>query len=146
MQIDVCYLAEIAQVQKGDDEIKSYANLKEYCVSREIGSVLCDTSTKYPRPFVPKELRRAVFDSLAHPGTGASIKLIKSRYFWPNLDKTVKQFCVECVACQQSKVQRHTKSAVQEFDLPSARFQTVHIDIVGPLPLTRNESVHTNIC
>lgn len=42
--------------------------------------------------------------------------------------------------CVNSQKFTDTKSAVQEFDLPSACFQTVHIDIVGPLPLTHNES------
>ena len=42
--------------------------------------------------------------------------------------------------CQQSKVHLHTKSPVSNFDLPSSRFQTVHIDIVGPLPTVPNPS------
>ena len=40
----------------------------------------------------------------------------------------------ECSACQAAKVHRHTKTATGEFQVPSARFETVHIDIVGPLP------------
>ncbi len=35
--------------------------------------------------------------------------------------------------CQRSKIGRHTKSAKQAFDIPTARFTTVHLDIVGPL-------------
>jgi len=41
----------------------------------------------------------------------------------------------ECQSCQQSKIHRHTKSSVQTFGQPSDRFQTVHLDLVGPLPL-----------
>ena len=44
------------------------------------------------------------------------------------------------MSCQQSKIHCHTKSAVSNFDLPSSRFQTVHIDIVGHLPLVQNPS------
>lgn len=54
-----------------------------------------------------------------------------------NLDKDVKKWCEECTSCQQSKVTRHTKSPVNQFTLPSERFSTVHIDIVGPLPPTK---------
>ena len=44
------------------------------------------------------------------------------------------------MSCQQSKIHLHTKSPVSNFDLPSSRFQTVHIDIVGPLPTVPNLS------
>ena len=36
--------------------------------------------------------------------------------------------------CQQAKVYKHTKSPIQTLEIPSARFHTVHIDIVRPLP------------
>ena len=46
-----------------------------------------------------------------------------------------------CIECQKCKINRHTKSSVQEFVLPSsARFQFVHIDIVGPLPPAQDGS------
>ena len=54
------------------------------------------------------------------------------------MDRDIKQFFRECVDCQQSKIIRHTKSEVQHFSLPSERFQTVHIDIIGPLPPVKN--------
>ena len=50
------------------------------------------------------------------------------------MDRTIKEWCTECDSCQQSKVQRHTKSETVPFQLTSTRFETVHIDIVGPLP------------
>ena len=36
--------------------------------------------------------------------------------------------------CQQAKFQRHTKAPPATFAIPDARFDQVHIDIVGPLP------------
>lgn len=39
------------------------------------------------------------------------------------------------VACQKSKIHRHRKTPVGPFQ-PSARFQYVHLNIVGPLPLS----------
>lgn len=36
--------------------------------------------------------------------------------------------------CQQAKVARHTKSLIEFILAIADRFQTVHIDIVGPLP------------
>ena len=136
IEIDLCDLPEIAKAQAADEEIKSFPSLKEFPIYGENSKILCDTSISCPRPYVPECLRKSIFDSLhslSHPGTGASITLIKSRYFWPHMDKTIKQFCAECVSCQQAKINRHTKAPVHNFELPSPRFQTVHIDIVGPL-------------
>ena len=41
-----------------------------------------------------------------------------------------------CVPCQKAKVTRHTKSLLQKFKSPDQRFDIVHIDIVGPLPVS----------
>ena len=136
VQLDVCDLPEIAKAQALDEEIQSFHSLKEFPISNSDTKIMCDISLPYPRPYIPEGLRKSVFDSLhllSHPGTTASMKLVKSRYFWPSMDKSIKKFCAECVSCQRSKVTRHTKSPVQNFELPSPRFQTVHIDIVGPL-------------
>ncbi|GBM87587.1 hypothetical protein AVEN_251214-1 [Araneus ventricosus] len=40
--------------------------------------------------------------------------------------------------CQRCKVIRHTSSHLQSFHLPSARFDHVHLDLVGPLPPSGN--------
>ena len=97
--------------------------------------ICCDTST--PHPFVPCASCRAVFDTLhglSHPGQSASQRLIIARYFRLEMNKQMKQWVNECTSCQEAKVHRHTKSASGLFDVPSARFEIVHIDIVGPLP------------
>ena len=36
--------------------------------------------------------------------------------------------------CQRSKVQRHTSAPLSTFATPDARFDHVHVDLVGPLP------------
>ncbi|KFD66796.1 hypothetical protein M514_20940 [Trichuris suis] len=52
------------------------------------------------------------------------------------MQRDIAQWARSCVHCQQAKVHRHTKSAPKKFPLPSARFDHVHVDIVGPLPLS----------
>ncbi|GFX49398.1 transposon Tf2-6 polyprotein [Trichonephila clavipes] len=39
-----------------------------------------------------------------------------------------------CLACQKSKIHRHTKSPLSSFQEPSQRFDHVHLDLIGPLP------------
>ena len=45
-----------------------------------------------------------------------------------------------CIQCQRSKVQRHTITPLSSFPTPDTRFDTVHIDLVGPLPPSRGYS------
>ena len=102
--------------------------------------ILCDVSLGYPRPLVPRTLRRQLFEALhglSHPGIRATIKLITARFVWKNCRKDIATWTRHCVACQQSKVHRHVTAPLQPFDLPSSRFSHVHVDIVGPLPASR---------
>lgn len=105
--------------------------------------ILCDVSQGHPRPVVPVTFRRAVFESLhnlAHPGIRASVKLITSRFIWRNANKTVREWAKTCLQCQRAKVHRHTKSPLGKFPTPTARFQHVHVDLVGPLQPSRGYS------
>ena len=144
VMLDVCDLPEIADIQSSDEETQKYSEkLRPFKLLSDDKGVLCDTSTPFPRPFVPEKLRESVFNSLhslSHPGIKSTLRLIKSRYFWPDMDRSIRKWCRECLSCQYSKIHRHTKSEVSKFDLPSTRFQTIHIDIVGPLPAVPNPS------
>ena len=100
-------------------------------------TILGDTSTDQFRSLVPQKFRKAVFDivhSLAHPGIKSTQKAISQRYVWAGMHHDVKLWCRSCIACQQSKIQRHTISPLQSFPPSSEKFQHIHVDIVGPLP------------
>lgn len=134
--IDLCDLSAVAEQQATDQECEELRErLTPYNIRGNM-KLWCDRSTHYPRPYIPRSLRSSIFKSLhdlAHPGMKTSVTLVKSRYFWPDMDRNIRQFVRECLNCQQSKIHRHTKSETSSFCLPSERFQTVHIDIVGPL-------------
>ncbi|CAH8618677.1 unnamed protein product [Schistosoma mattheei] len=101
------------------------------------GTILCDTSTGLPRPIVPSAYRRLVFDALhglSHPGIAATLRLIAARYVWPSMNKDVRMWAKQCLQCQRSKVHRHVAAPLGTFATPDARFDHVHLDIVGPLP------------
>ena len=100
--------------------------------------ILCETSTNYPRPVIPKPLQEPIirhFHQLGHFGFRKTAGLITTRYYWHDMRKDIKQFCRSCEDCQRSKVTRHTSAGSLAFNLPSNRLETVHIDIVGPLPV-----------
>ena len=69
-----------------------------------------------------------------HPGIRATQFLITQRYVWPNINSNVRRWARSCLQCQRSKVHRHTVSPLATFASPDARFDQLHVDIVGPLP------------
>ena len=56
-----------------------------------------------------------------------------------SINKDVKILAQQCIACQKSKVSRHTKSPLGTFKLSSQRFSQIHLDIIGPLPISENQ-------
>ena len=81
-------------------------------------------------------MRRAVFDnlhSLSQPRIKASRRLVSERYVWPNMRRHIAAWTRTCHDCQQSKVHRHIKAPLQTFPAPDSRFDSIHVDIVGPL-------------
>ena len=133
----------MAAAQHTDDDIirlrSSPSSLKIEAVPLTMSdsTILCDTSTGVARPLVPKEFRHAVFESLhflSHPGIRATQRLLTARYVWPNIKADSRKWTRSCLQCQTSKVQRHTVTPLSTFLTPTARFDRIHIDIVGPLP------------
>jgi len=110
-------LQTMASAQENDPDI---ARLRSSSTSLSLApvplpmcesTILCDMSTGTPRPIVPAEFRRTVFDmlhSLSHPGIRATQKLLTDRYVWPNINSDVRRWTRTCLPCQKSKVQRHT--------------------------------------
>jgi hypothetical protein len=136
VQIDVFDMKELANHQTSDLKEEFSSELKAYELPGEV-KIWCDTSTGFPRPIVPEKFRFCIFEDLhdiSHPGCKSTMKIIKDRFVWPRMEKDIKQWCSECDSCQRAKIHRHTKSSRVQFQEPTDRFHTVHIDIVGPLP------------
>jgi Integrase core domain/Integrase zinc binding domain len=77
---------------------------------------------------------------VAHAGVRASVRLISARFVWPGMAKQVAGWARECVACQRAKVVRHVHLAPERIPMPARRFAHVHVDIVGPLPVSQGFS------
>ena len=138
-------LVAIAAAQTTDPEIEklrqsSSLKLLSIPLSSSDGTIICDTSLDTPRPLVPHAFRQHVFRALhglSHPGIKATVKLISERFVWPKMSRDVSTWARACVDCQRSKIHRHTKTPLGSFATPDARFQHVHVDLVGPLPPSR---------
>nr|VZI43496.1 unnamed protein product [Spirometra erinaceieuropaei] len=136
--IDLCAMtAEQQRVGCPGDESVSGLQLKDVPLTTGSGTILCDVSTPFHRPFVPASMRRTAFQTLhglSHPGIRASQKLLAERFVWPGMNTDVKAWARSCLSCQRNKVQRHNRSPPGTFPGPDARFSHVHLDVVGPLP------------
>jgi cleavage and polyadenylation specificity factor subunit 1 len=137
-------MEELAKAQAEAPEIQATRTAVTAMSLRDVRfgdgpTLLCDMSNGHPRPVVPQSHRRLIFDAvheLSHPGIRATRKLLAERFVWHRMSADITQWCRDCMACQTSKVQAHVKSEVKHIPIPEAPFREVHVDIVGPLPVS----------
>lgn len=138
-------LTTLAEAQGSDTELtellagSTSLRLQKVPIPGTKSDIYCDNSTTITRPYVPRELRRKVFESLhslSHPGANATAKMVSKRYIWPSIQKDCREWTRQCYPCQRAKVTRHVSSPLGVFTIPRARFLYVHIDLIGPLPVS----------
>lgn len=123
-----------------DKQFKAKYNIKEIEVPGRDFKILCEMTGNRPRPYIPQTMRGIIVEkihSLAHPGVRSSRKILQKMYFWPRMSGDINQLVSECVKCQKGKVTVYTKSPNIEIGIPKGRFEHIHMDIVGPLPVSR---------
>ncbi len=136
----------MAQTQKSDPAVQAYRTaitrlvLADIPISDSNATILCDLSTGTPRPIVPPTWWRKVFDvihGLAHPGVRATRKMVAERFVWHGMNKQVGMWAKTCLSCQKAKVHRHVSAPLEHGHLPDRHLKKIHVDIVGPLPVSR---------
>ncbi|GBO41869.1 Transposon Ty3-G Gag-Pol polyprotein [Araneus ventricosus] len=139
---------KIAQEQLNDSELEqllesnSSLKLEKHYFPLEDIHLICDMSTNQPRPFIPKAYRQIVFENvhfLSHPGTSATSNLISKRFIWPKMKSDIRARVRACTKCQRAKVFQHTKAPLSTFSEPDARFSHIHLDYIGPLPISEGK-------
>ncbi len=89
---------------------------------------------------MPVAFRRKVFAALhniAHPGIRASKRLLAARFVWKGLRSDAASWCRECIHCARGKITRQPRAPVQQIAVPKQLFSHIHIDLVGPLPVSK---------
>ena len=132
---------ELARAQQQDPEMAAARTAVTSLQLRDVAldgvTFLCDVSRGRPRPWVPEAFSRTVFHALhdlSHPGRRASARLVSGHFVWHGLNKDVVTWAAACVACQRAKIHRHVRSAPKKIPIPDSRFQSINVDLVGPLP------------
>lgn len=135
--------ADLAEAQSSDDELRNLLQSNTSLILRPLRvdnsdiTIFCDVSNDNTRPYIPKILRKRVFDvahGLSHPSGRITKNLIKQKFVWPSMKKDIVEWARTCLPCQRSKVTRYNRNIPKHIPVPDARFGHVHIDIVGPLP------------
>lgn len=135
----------LARYQDSDPELQDLLTDSTSLRLRKMNSaycdkpIFCDISSGQPRPYITPQLRKTAFamvHGLHHPGNAATVRLVTQRFVWPGIRSDCREWSRQCLQCQQSKITRHTKSPLSSFLTPSARFSHIHLDLVGPLPLS----------
>lgn len=138
---------ELAEEQKRDQQLQKLLNsdtsldLRPLRIDNSNTTIFCDLSNGDIRPYIPATLRRRVFDTthgLSHPSGRATKNLISKKFVWPSMRKDIIGWARTCLPCQRSKVSRYNRSIPEHIPVPDVRFGHVHIDIVGPLPPSKN--------
>ena len=144
-EIDGVDFAKIALAQQSDEEILNiHRNLlvfkfQSIAIPDASLKLLCDVTTGTPRSLLPTQFRKPIchkLRSMSHPAVKASRSLLASRFVWPKMHHDIKLWVQQCLPCQQSKIHRHTFVPIGIFQAPDARFDHIHIDIVGSLPVS----------
>ena len=74
-----------------------------------------------------------------HEGIHRTIERIKKYIYWPNMVSDIQQCVKNCHICQCAKPSHKRKNILGNFPTPSKCFDRLHLDIIGPFPLTRNK-------
>ena len=118
--------------QPSADILQSF---KSYSI---IDGIAYDTSNPSNRKIIlAPSLQMPAFTqthSLHHPGSKSTFRLLQRHVVWPSMRTDVQAWVRQCVACQKYKVAKHLKPPLYHFPCTS-RFETVHLDLVGPLPI-----------
>ena len=146
-------LAALATSQKSPEATAEFLPLSSSASSLQLrdvplphphaGVLICDVSQASPRPLVPRSWISRVFDCLhgiSHAGGKATLKEISRRFVWKGMRADVLRLSRACQDCASSKISRHIHSPLVQRPVPLERFSSLHVDLVGPLPVSEGYS------
>ena len=94
-------------------------------------------------PYAPRSIRETLLrlchdDKLAgHCGSQKMEQRLRQDWAWPNLHDDVKIYCRSCHDCNSTNYPPHSRpSPLEQMDPITYFNQKVHLDLLGPLPLS----------
>lgn len=102
---------------------------------------VCSNEVMIPPESTRLEIIRENHDTPigGHKGVTKTIERIKYKYQWPRLRADVERYIKTCRECQLKKLVRlKTRQPMVLTDTPGMAFEKVSMDIMGPLPTSKN--------
>ena len=87
-------------------------------------------------------LLRHFHDSLVggHLGVTKTLTRLQTRYYWVDMQSSVSQYIKTCVTCQRKKNPPKSYCAPMQKYVLGVPFERVALDIMGPLPETKQRN------
>jgi len=77
-----------------------------------------------------------------HSGFLKTYNRVKTEFFWDGLKSDIQKFVVECLVCQQNKVETFKiPGLLQPLSIPSQCWEEVSMDFITGLPKSEGKSV-----
>ena len=120
-----------------DDDCLEFIELNNGLIGTPDGKILV------PEVLRVKILKRFHDSPYAgHLGTRKTIARIRRRYLWPKMTKDIKEYIRKCEICAKRKACRSSKAPLRPIPPPEHVWQTMAMDIVGPLTQTGEGNVY----
>ena len=148
-ELDHDYPEDIGRYLASEDnrwtcDIHPFSQFKQYVsYFKIINDRLFYSKNQENRLYAPRDQRKSILekyhDNLGHMGLDSILTLIKRRYYWPNLEDDVSQYCLNCEKCQLYRSGRQKKTVFVTPVPPVAiPFDRWGLDFVGRLSETRS--------
>ncbi|CAG2188483.1 unnamed protein product [Mytilus edulis] len=137
---------EIERASENDPELKAVREclvhsqwhrieFKEYLPIRSELCAIGQLVLRGTRIVIPISLREQVLQLAheGHPGIVVMKTRLRSKVWWPGIDKSIEKFCRSCYGCQLVS-QPSKPEPLKRTELPSAPWQHLAADLLGPLP------------
>jgi hypothetical protein len=89
---------------------------------------------------------------LAHLGANKTLNYLRDHVWWKDMVSDTKAYCETCITCKRSKPNNQKPyGLLNPLTIPSEPWESIGVDFVGPLPLSRNrdgefDSITVVIC
>ena len=78
---------------------------------------------------------------LAHLGSQKTISYLRDQVWWKDMNRDITKYCETCSVCKRSKLDNQRPyGLLNPLSVPSRPWESIGIDFVGPLPLSKNRN------
>ena len=73
-----------------------------------------------------------------HAAVDRTLFACKRRFYWRGMRKTIEKYIDKCTICKLHKGRPHPRQPLRKYPLPDKPFDTISMDLIGPLKITSN--------